>query len=80
MAHDDALMVAMFWAGLLVAFVPILVTGGILVFVFRRILEERRDEGQGRRNSPMEARGGAREPGSSWSPGDRWQVEERLEH
>lgn len=39
MEHHDALMVGMFWGGLLVASVPILLTLGIGIFVLRRYLE-----------------------------------------
>lgn len=44
MAHDDALMVGMFWGGMLVASVPILLTVGIVIYVLRKMLEERRRE------------------------------------
>jgi hypothetical protein len=43
-SHDDPLMVGMFWAGLLVASVPILLTLGVGVYVLRRYLEERRHD------------------------------------
>ena len=45
MHSDDPLMVGMFWAGLLVASVPMLLSVGIGIFVLRRHL-------QGRRNQP----------------------------
>jgi|GEM_PF-2259496 len=44
MAHDDPMMVGMFWAGLLVASVPILLTLGVGLYVLRRHLESRREE------------------------------------
>jgi hypothetical protein len=47
MEHHDALMVGMFWAGVLVASVPILLTVGIGVFVYLRWREGSRD-GEGR--------------------------------
>jgi hypothetical protein len=47
MAHDDALMMGMFWGGLLVASVPILLTIGIAVYVVRKMREDRRTEEPG---------------------------------
>ena len=44
MGHDDPLMVGMFWGGLLMASVPILLTVGVGVYVLKRHLEARRDE------------------------------------
>jgi hypothetical protein len=44
MAHDDALMMGMFWGGLLVASVPMLLTLGIAIYVVRRVLEDRRQD------------------------------------
>ena len=44
MEQHDALMVGMFWAGLLVASVPILLTLGVGVFVLRHYLAKRREE------------------------------------
>lgn len=44
MDHHDPLMVGMFWAGLLVASVPILLTIGVGIHVLRRHLENRRNE------------------------------------
>ena len=44
MGHDDPLMVGMFWAGLLMAVPPILLTLGVGVYVLRRHLEARRNE------------------------------------
>ena len=44
MAHDDPLMVGMFWAGLLMAATPILLTLGVGVYILRRHLEARRHE------------------------------------
>jgi hypothetical protein len=44
MPHDDGLMIGMFWGGLLVASVPILLTLGVGVYVLRRYLEARREE------------------------------------
>jgi hypothetical protein len=39
MDHHDGLMMGMFWGGLLVAAVPILLTLGIGIFVLKRYLE-----------------------------------------
>jgi hypothetical protein len=44
MGHDDPLMTGMFWAGLLVASVPILLSVGVGVYVLRRMLNARREE------------------------------------
>lgn len=44
MDHHDGLMVGMFWGGLLVAAVPILLTVGIGIYVLRRHLAERRPD------------------------------------
>lgn len=44
MSHDDPLMIGMFWGGLLVASVPILLTVGVGVYILRRYLEARREE------------------------------------
>jgi hypothetical protein len=41
MDHHDPLMMGMFWGGLLVASVPILLTVGIGVYVLRWYLRER---------------------------------------
>jgi hypothetical protein len=41
MDHHDPLMMGMFWGGLLVASVPILLTLGIGIYVLRRYLESR---------------------------------------
>jgi hypothetical protein len=41
MDHHDPLMVGMFWGGLLVASVPILLTLGVGIYVLRRYLESR---------------------------------------
>lgn len=50
MEPHDPLMTGMFWAGLLVASVPILLTGGIVVYVVRRVLEGR-EQAEGRQRS-----------------------------
>lgn len=44
MSHDDPIMVGMFWGGVLVASVPILLTLGVGIYVLRRYLESRREE------------------------------------
>lgn len=44
MSHDDPLMIGMFWGGLLLASVPILLTAGVAVYILRRYLEARRNE------------------------------------
>ena len=44
MNHHDPLMVGMFWGGLLVASVPILLTIGVGIYVLRRYLEAREAE------------------------------------
>lgn len=44
MAHDDPLMTGMFWAGLLVASVPILLTVGVGLYVLRRMWMARKEE------------------------------------
>lgn len=44
MPHDDGLMIGMFWGGLLVAAVPILLTLGVGIYVLRQYLEARRGE------------------------------------
>ena len=44
MHSDDPLMVGMFWAGLLVASVPMLLGIGIGIFVLRRYLQGRRTQ------------------------------------
>lgn len=41
MVEHDPLMVGMFWGGLIVASVPILLTVGIGIYVLRRYLRER---------------------------------------
>lgn len=41
MNHHDPLMVGMFWGGLLVASVPILLTLGVGIYVLKRYLEAR---------------------------------------
>ncbi len=41
---DAALMTGMFWGGLLMAAVPILLSVGIGIFVLRRYLNARRQE------------------------------------
>jgi uncharacterized protein (DUF2062 family) len=46
MEHSDPLMVGMFWAGLLVAAVPILLTVGVGIYVLRRYLQSRREEAE----------------------------------
>jgi len=40
-SHAEGLMVGMFWGGLLVASVPILLTLGIGIYVLRRMAEAR---------------------------------------
>jgi len=50
MAHDDPLMVGMFWGGLLVASVPMLLTVGIGYYILKRYLEGQR-EGSAERGS-----------------------------
>ncbi|MEX2528746.1 MAG: hypothetical protein WEA09_14040 [Gemmatimonadota bacterium] len=47
MEHHDALMQGMFWGGLLVASVPILLTLAIGVFVLGRWREARREAREG---------------------------------
>lgn len=44
MGNDDPLMMGMFWGGLIVASVPILLTVGIGIYVLRRYLDDRRGE------------------------------------
>jgi len=44
MAHDDPLMMGMFWGGLLMASVPILLTVGVGVYVLKQYLQARRDD------------------------------------
>lgn len=44
MGNDDPLMMGMFWGGLIVASVPILLTVGIGIYVLRRYLDDRREE------------------------------------
>ncbi|MEX2530843.1 MAG: hypothetical protein WD960_08720 [Gemmatimonadota bacterium] len=44
MSHDDPLMMGMFWGGLLVSSVPILLTIGIAVYVVRKMREDRRKD------------------------------------
>jgi len=45
---NTALMNGMFWGGLLMAAVPILLSVGIGIFVLRRYLNARRQEPRGR--------------------------------
>jgi hypothetical protein len=40
MGHDDPLMMGMFWGGLLVASVPILLTVGVGIYVLKRMRAE----------------------------------------
>lgn len=44
MGNDDPLMMGMFWGGLIVASVPILLTVGIGIYLLRRYLDDRRGE------------------------------------
>ncbi len=44
MGNHDPLMMGMFWGGLIVASVPILLTVGIGIYVLRRYLDDRRGE------------------------------------
>ncbi len=46
MGQHDPLMTGMFWGGLLVAAVPILLTIGVGIHVLRRWREERNREGE----------------------------------
>jgi hypothetical protein len=43
MDHHDGLMIGMFWGGLLVAAVPMLLTLGVGILVFRRWREGEED-------------------------------------
>lgn len=43
MSPDDGLMVGMFWGGLIMAAVPILLTLGVGIYALRRHLRSRRE-------------------------------------
>jgi len=44
MAHDDPLMTGMFWAGLLMASVPMGLAVGVGIYILKQYLQARRDE------------------------------------
>jgi hypothetical protein len=57
MDHHDGLMIGMFWGGLLVASVPILLTLGVGIFVFQRWRRERRGSQEDLSSPTRELRG-----------------------
>lgn len=63
MGHDDPLMMGMFWGGLLVASVPILLTLGIGIYVLKRYLEGRGDHSRNGSFPPDPADPVGRSPG-----------------